>query len=670
MTKFAKIFCSLTLIFFAACRENQPITESVKEQELLFMNHHDSANYVGIQTCRQCHEKTYQSFIRTGMGQSFDSAGIQKSAAVFNGKVIHDTFQNLNYLSFVNNKTLYIREFRKKGKDTTHSRTEKIDYIIGSGQHTNSHLYNVNGYLHQMPLTFYTQKQKWDLPPGFEHGVNTRFSRKIGLECMTCHNAFPSFVEGSENKYKAIPKGIDCERCHGPGSIHVALRKTNAPIDTSKYVDRSIVNPAKLPVNLQFDICQRCHLQGNAVLKANKSFYDYKPGMELHKFISVFIPKYENADDEFIMASHADRLKQSLCFIASSKKSSDKDFKPYKNALTCVTCHNPHISVKETGLNTFNNKCISCHLQNSEEQTELSKNHLSVLKKISFKNSDCVSCHMPISGSTDIPHVSVHDHYIRKPITSEELSKIKKFVGLFSINEKNPEQQTIALAYLQQFEKFEGESFYLDSAEKIIKQINMKDSESALPLFIHLKYLQKKNKELIEIIKNNNEEKLRTKIFIHSSLNNKDAWTCYQIGEAYHQIKDLKSSMLWFESAVKLAPYNLEFKSKLALVKAETGLDSDAITDYENILRENPKYAAVMGNLGYLKIKNGKAEEAFRLYQNGLKLDPDNETLLLNLTAYYLFVNDKIKAKVQLKKIIKINPNNKQALQVLNSLNS
>ena len=44
---------------------------------------------------------------------------------------------------------------------------EKVDYIIGSGQHTNSHIYNTNGYLHQMPMTYYTQKQKWDFPPGF-----------------------------------------------------------------------------------------------------------------------------------------------------------------------------------------------------------------------------------------------------------------------------------------------------------------------------------------------------------------------------------------------------------------------------------------------------------------------------------------------------------------------
>ena len=64
-----------------------------------------------------------------------------------------------------------------------------------------------------------------------------------------------------------MPSGIDCERCHGPGSIHVKQRQNGSKVDTSKYIDYSIVNPAKLSIDEQFDVCQRCHLQGNAILK-------------------------------------------------------------------------------------------------------------------------------------------------------------------------------------------------------------------------------------------------------------------------------------------------------------------------------------------------------------------------------------------------------------------
>ena len=92
-------------------------------------------------------------------------------------------------------------------------------------------------------------------------------------------------------------------------------------MDTSKEIDYSIVNPAKLPIGLQFDVCQRCHLQGNAVLKEGKTFYDFHPGMTLSDIETIFLPKYEGDNEDFIMASHADRLKQSQCFIKSEEKS-------------------------------------------------------------------------------------------------------------------------------------------------------------------------------------------------------------------------------------------------------------------------------------------------------------------------------------------------------------
>ncbi|MBK7964483.1 MAG: hypothetical protein IPK10_03695 [Bacteroidetes bacterium] len=85
-------------------------------------------------------------------------------------------------------------------------------------------------------------------------------------------------------------------------------------IDTSKYIDYSIVNPSKLPIDLQFDLCQRCHIQGNVVLNEGKSFFDFKPGMKLSEVMNVFMPVYKDNEEQHIMASHAERLKLSKCF--------------------------------------------------------------------------------------------------------------------------------------------------------------------------------------------------------------------------------------------------------------------------------------------------------------------------------------------------------------------
>ena len=274
-----------------------------------YLNHNDTVKYVGKQECRVCHAEIYDSYMQTGMGQSFHFATKEHSALTTSEMpLIHDSIKNLSYQPFWKNDSLYLKEFRIKGRDTTHLLIKKVNYKIGSGQHTNSHLFEINGYVHQRPYTYYTQSAIADLPPGFEKGNNTRFSREIGLECMSCHNAYPNHVEGSLNKYNSIPSGIDCERCHGPGEVHVKQKLAGHIIDTSKYIDYTIVNPAKLPLDLQFDVCQRCHLQGTAVLAEGKTFTDFKPGMPLTEVMDIYLPKYKDSES-FIMASHVEDRK-------------------------------------------------------------------------------------------------------------------------------------------------------------------------------------------------------------------------------------------------------------------------------------------------------------------------------------------------------------------------
>ena len=279
-----------------------------------YLNHNDTVKYVGKEQCAMCHADIYDSYIHTGMGKSIHYATREHSAlSVSDMPIIHDSIKNLSYQPFFQNDSLYLKEFRLKDQDTIHLLIKKVDYKIGSGHHTNSHLFEINGYLHQMPYTYYTQDNIADLPPGFEDGYNSRFTREIALECMSCHNANVDHESASSNKYKTIPQGIDCESCHGPGELHVKRKLAGEIIDTSKYIDYSIVNPAKLPLDLQFDVCQRCHLQGTTILANGKSFNSFKPGMDLEDVMDTYLPKYVD-DHSFIMASHVDRLKQSACF--------------------------------------------------------------------------------------------------------------------------------------------------------------------------------------------------------------------------------------------------------------------------------------------------------------------------------------------------------------------
>ena len=94
-------------------------------------------------------------------------------------------------------------------------------------------------------------------------------------------------VPGSMNRFSKMPTGIQCERCHGPGKLHVEEKLAGIVVDTAKRADYSIVNPRRLPRDLQMDLCQRCHLQGVAVLNEGKTFFDFKPGMRLSEVLNV-----------------------------------------------------------------------------------------------------------------------------------------------------------------------------------------------------------------------------------------------------------------------------------------------------------------------------------------------------------------------------------------------
>ncbi len=623
---------------FVACGTEDTSNSKEESKTKTFRNLGNDAHYVGMEACKSCHPDIYETFQHTGMGLSFDSATTEKSSATF-GKhaLIHDEESGLYYQARIVDKNLYIDQFQLSGNDTLHKRTEKVSYVVGSGQHTNSHLLQINGYLYQMPMTFYTQKKKWDLPPGFEQGSNSRFNRTIGAECITCHNAYPTPDPAADNRYLSIPQGIDCERCHGPGSLHVEEKKQGKLINTAKEADYSIVNPKRLPFKLQMSICQRCHLQGNAVLKPGKSFFDFKPGMMLSDVLTVFMPRYGSDDASFIMASHPDRLAMSKCFKQSNGQ------------LTCISCHNPHQSVTVTGKNKFNETCVSCHPGNKALPT------CKLSAQAQLKNKDgCVGCHMPASHTVDIPHVNIHDHYIKKP----EQVKLEKraVVGIAPVNEINPDALTKTIAWLQYYERFENRKAYLDSARSHLTGIKPQQKQEQFRAQVHLAFLERNTPELVKMAGSASPE------------TETDAWTAYRLGEACFQGGNSALALSWLKRAVNLKPRNLDFQNKYASCLIQNGQVAEAIAIFQELLRLQPKYSPAKVNLGFYALSQGDVLTAERLYREALKEDPLYEEALLNQIGLLLYKGQRLEAKKELKSFLKRFPQHLQAQQLLNSL--
>jgi len=585
------------VVIVVACtkKNNQEVKSSP------FLNVYGNADYLGSEVCSDCHVDNHATFMHTGMGMSFDSALPAKSVADFDQLPIFDSINKLYYKAFWTQNKLYIKEWQLNDDgDTSHKRTEQISYIIGSGHHTNSHFWVDNGYVFQAPITWYVQEKKWGLPPGYETN-NVRFSRKIELECMSCHNSLPNIDKNSTHKYLSIPKGIGCESCHGPGSIHVGEKKKGIIVDTKTQTDYTIVNPKRLPWKLQIDICQRCHLQGNAVLKEGKTFGDFRPGMALSEVMQVYLPTYDNQNHDFIMASHAERFQMSQCFIKSNKES----LLAYnsKNDFTCISCHNPHVSVRETNTKNFNLACNSCH-------TNVNKNGLCSENKQNLlaANYNCVQCHMPLSGTKDIPHVSIHDHYIRKPLGgAASIAPKAKIVELKSINGGKEDDQTRLLAYLTYAEKFDNNPFYIEKAKQYSKSISL---TTISPIAVHYLYNIQDYKGLLLIAKDKDSAKV------------KQHFMAYRLAQGAFNMGDFLLAKFWYHHANILLPKQPDYILAEAINFLKLGDITMAEKRFKAILILQSKYEKAYYYLGKIYLNQQKRGIAKEYFIKAINLNP------------------------------------------------
>jgi len=600
-----------------------------------FLNLSDEVGYVGMETCRSCHANVYETFIQTGMGRAFKPATPDHSAATFGAHaLVYDSSSNFYYFPFVRDSALHVLEFRLENGDTVYRRTERIAYIVGSGQHTNSHIVSFGGYLFQAPVTFYTQEGKWDMAPGFR-GDNLRFSRLLDSECITCHNHYPEHIPGSLNKFGRMPQGIECERCHGPGALHVREKLAGKLVDTATQTDYTIVNPAKLPRDLQMDLCQRCHLQGVTVLKEGKTFYDFRPGMRLSEVFDVFLPRYTDSHEKFIMASQADRLRLSPCYRRSE--------------LSCITCHNPHVSVERTDKDHFNSACLGCHARHTCTLAPADQH---------AEPDGCVGCHMPRSGSIDIPHVSITDHFISRqtarrrqhpdtPATQEP----PRFLGLRILTKARATPLEMAKGYLALYDKYVPSPVMLDSAWHYLQRCE-EPPEVKRPTLVHYLFAREDYPALCRTAASLNPQTLD------------HAWTAYRLGEGCYRMGDYPRAFEFFQRATELLPLHLDFQDKRAVTLLQMGRFEEARRTFEWVLSENHRRPETLTNLGYLWALQRRWARALAFYDRALALDPDYVQALLNKSALLAATGKTAEARPLLRRILQLEPANEQALQL------
>lgn len=358
-----------------------------------FRNVRPEVRYLGDASCMPCHADVCKKYHTHPMGRSAAFAG-QASPLEEYTPAAKPVFRSGPYELRVEQTATGVVH-RVSARDSTGALLPDYvvtpELVIGSGTQGRSYLTIQQGAVWQSPVSWFTPERRWDVSPGFDLGNGGR--RPILPECLYCHVDRVEPVRGAMNRYRepllALQTSIGCERCHGPGELHVLERSGGPP---AAPVDHTIVNPRHLPPALQASVCEQCHLQGEErVARRGRSIHEFRPGLPFEQFVTVFVRPPESAQMHRSVGQF-EQLELSRCTT------------PTGGRLVCTTCHDPHVKPATADREAFyRNRCQTCHE---------SKGCTHPAADRAVKNDSCIACHMPTTGSANIVHASVTDHRI------------------------------------------------------------------------------------------------------------------------------------------------------------------------------------------------------------------------------------------------------------------
>ena len=490
-------------------------------------------------------------------------------------KPVYDPVKNFYYEMIQRSGKYFQREFRlDKNGSLIHERLVEAEYVIGSGNNLRMYFNDENGMLYELPLTWYVHRQEWDLSPGYRDFENLRFSRFADGKCISCHNSYLEESPAARNRY--VPPytlGIGCERCHGPGELHVQQASGSGEVHSDAIP--TIVNPARLLPQERIDVCQQCHLMGKAwVLKSMEDWFGYRPGVKLNTHRSVYFPK-ETLEEVIEVGDSPQRLTLSACFRKSNGE------------FTCITCHNPHYSIKTFTMEHYREKCINCHPIADFKPG----------RHPHQKTDDCVSCHMNRTGTDNTLHgVSSTDHWIRidarKPIDWSTLKRPpvkKEAVELVPFLDRSDGGEGLrkGMAYTYYMAEHDSRARYADSA---------------------LLYLEPG----VNLIRN-------------------DLQGHFRLAEARHRGGDTEGAIKSLKHVLLLDPKADIAMYELARIYSKLGMTDSAIALYRRAIAIKPEEPPYLEGLGIALGRNGRWDEAERVLRTARSIDSRNYLTYLHL---------------------------------------
>ena len=648
------------------------------------------STYVDPKLCAGCHASQWQTYRQSGMGRSFYRATPAAMSQHFgNGAEFYHKASDRYYQMIRRGDYFYERRYQKGSTTETNVVELSIDYVMGSGNHSRTYLHRTGqNRLVQLPVTWYPDG--FAMSPGYDRADNFDFRRKVGYDCFFCHNAYPAIPSGSDRAdadavYPAeLPEGIDCQRCHGPGSAHVATAQRNG---TPAAVRQAILNPARLPASRQLEICMQCHLETTSfVLPASIQRYDrgtfsFRPGEPLEGFMLHFDhAKGTGHDDKFEIVSAAYRLRQSVCFQKSG------------TVLVCTTCHNPHRAPRgEQAVAQYTTACRKCHAET-----------LSTLIRSGRHSSqtNCIACHMARRRTEDVVHAVMTDHRILRRVPAHDLlaplaerhdsegSYRGEVVLYYPSSVSDPADRDLYTAVAQVAQRSNIDTgipqlqaalrtyqprrpeFYIALAQALFSVGRREEAIAA-----YRTALQHDPRSLVALrglgaalAKSGDLQGAVQALEQARALDGHDAATLHELGLAYHDLGRLTEAVSMMEEAVRQDPDLPEIRNSLGNLLLDMGDRDKAEESLREAIRSQPDFAAAHANLGNALAAKGNFAEAEREYYLATQLDPANPQARYGYGAALASRGRFEEAQKQIEEAVRLSPDFAEAQAILGDL--
>jgi predicted CXXCH cytochrome family protein len=348
----------------------RPLTQDEQEQ---VAHTSASAKYVGSAACQKCHAEIYERWKKTPM------ANVVRDPREHPDAIIPDLSTNtfgkfaIGEIAFVYGQLWKQRYFTKIGDD----------YF-------------------PLPAQWDVGNRVWRpylVPAGGDWWASIyppdNLQRPTGPLCDGCHS-----VNYNLQTKQVAEWNVGCERCHGPGSEHVALPSRS-----------NILNPSQLDSVTNNDTCIQCHSQGQPLSNPIEgNYYDwavgYNVGLKLQNFWKLEDCTLGQTTFYYFpdCTAHKNRM-QGNDFVQSVM---------YGHGITCSSCHDAHGTGNYAQLRKPAAEiCLDCHGPSSPNGPHARTIEAHSHHHAGSTGNQCVACHMPAIESEGVPGAFVHAHTFR-----------------------------------------------------------------------------------------------------------------------------------------------------------------------------------------------------------------------------------------------------------------